>query len=151
MAGRMLIERVIHDIAGRFPPSSGDDLTGFVIDADHFLGECEALEWVEVERAANPSSLLEIRAQVAASVSTDQDVRHALLKAWHEIAHNHFQASAVHFYKEATVLRFVTVISDEAFFVSGTVRVAGPHYPALVQRYDRDFGASHGSLPNLRA
>lgn len=146
-----MIERVIADIAGRLPPSSGDNLTGFVIDADHFLGECEALESIHVDRATNPSSLLEIRAVVSASVTTVQEVSHALLDAWQSIAYTHFQASAVHFYKEATVLRFVTVISGDAFYVSGTIRVAGPHYSALVQRYDRDFGASHGPLPNLGA
>jgi hypothetical protein len=146
-----LIERVIADIAGRLPPSSGDNLTGFVIDADHFLGECDAFESVEVDRSTNPRSLLEIRAEVAVSVNTVQEISHALLDAWQSIAYTHFQASAVHFYKEATVLRFVTVISNDAFYVSGAVRVAGAHYPALVQRYDRDFGASHGPLPALRA
>ncbi len=146
-----MIERVIADIASRLPPSSGDNLTGFVIDADHFLDACESLESVNVDRSTNPSSLLEIRAEAAASVNAVQEISHALLDAWQSIAYTDFQASAVLLYKEATVLRFVTVISGDAFYVSGTVRVAGPHYPALVQRYDRDFGASHGPLPSLGA
>jgi len=144
-----MIERVISDIVRNIPPSSGDNLTGFVIDADHFFAQCETLESVAVNRSPNPLSLLEIRADAVASVNTVQDLSHSLVGAWESIAYGHFQASAVHFYKEATVLRFVTVISGDAFYVSGTVHVAGPHYPNLVHRFERDFGAMHGPLSSL--
>jgi len=146
-----MIERVIADIAARLPPSSGDDLTGFVIDAEHFLGKSEALASVDVSCSADPTSLIEVRADVTPHISTVQDLSHALIDVWQLIAYTHFQAAAVHFYKEGTVLRFVTVISGDAFYVSGTVRVAGAHYPALVHRYERDFGASHGPLSNLNS
>lgn len=144
-----MIERVISDIVRSIPPSSGDNLTGFVIDADHFFGQCEALESVAVNRSPNPLSLLEIRANAAMSVDTVQDLSRSLIDAWESIAYGHFQASAVHFYKEATVLRFITVISGDAFYVSGIVHVAGPNYPNLAQRFERDFGAMHGPLSSF--
>ena len=146
-----MIERVVAEVARTLPPSSGDNLTGFLIDADHFFGESRALRSVEVDRSADRSSLVEVRAEVAPSVETVQDLSDALVKAWQPIAYSHFQAFAIHWYMEATVLRFVTVISDDSFYVSGTVRVAGSHYPTLVERYERDFGASHGLLPHLEA
>ena len=144
-----MIERVIADIAGRLAPSSGDSLTGFVIDADHFLGASEALQSVTVKRSTSPSSLIEVRADAARSIETVQELSRALTEAWQALSYPHFQASAVHFYKQATVLRFVTVISGDRFYVSGTVRVAGPHYPNLVQRYERDFGRTRSPLSNL--
>lgn len=147
----MLIESLIADITGRIPPSAGDNLTGFVIDAEYFLDNSEAFESVHIERSKNLDSLLEIHAEVAASISSVQEIHHRLLGAWQSIAYSNFEASAVHYYREATVFRFVTVISHDAFYVSGMIRVAGPHYPTLVQRYNRNLGASLGSLPNRNA
>jgi hypothetical protein len=145
-----MIERVIDEVIRRLPPSDGDNLLGFQIDADHFLGECDALASVEVERSSDIRSLLNASAILADHVSSLHDISQALFAVWQSLYYPHFHASAIHWYREATILRFLTVISDDGYFVTGTVTVSGEQYPRLVEKFEREFGGLRGPLPRLR-
>lgn len=144
-----MIEEVISSVIENMRSSSNDVSEGFFLDVDHFLEECQALQSVQVESSSDPRSLVVATAEVDPSVDSIQDLTFALKEVWAAIAYLHFEATSIQWFKEATVLRFVTVISDDNYYVTGTIRVAGPHYPLLAQRFERDFGDMHGPLPNL--
>jgi hypothetical protein len=144
-----MIEEVISSVIENMRSSSNDVSEGFFVDVDHFLEQCQALQSVQFEPSSDPRSLVVAIAEVDSSVESIQDLTYALKEVWGAIAYLHFEATSIQWFKEATVLRFVTVISDENYYVTGTIRVAGPHYPLLVQRFERDFGDMHGPLPSL--
>jgi hypothetical protein len=134
-----IIESIVGSIRCQLPPSSGDNLTGFLMDADHFFSEHGAFATVDVRRSEDVTSQLNVTLSISERVQSLQDLAYALGDVWRSIAYQHFEASSVTWFREATVFRFVTVISGELFFVSGTARASGPHYPRLVEAFERDF------------
>jgi hypothetical protein len=134
-----VIDDIIRHIAGTVPAVSGDNLTGFVIDAEHYFGLCTPFRKVEVERVRDPLSIVTIHAQIRDDVASVQNISQALSSALPKVAYNYFSACSVDWYKEATVLRFVTVSGQGAYYVSGTVFASGPSYPRLLAAFERDF------------
>jgi hypothetical protein len=141
-----VIEDLIRRIAETVPAVSGDSLTGFVIDAEHYFGQCDPFESVEVDRRRDPLSIVIVRAQVKDDVASVQDISQALSSALPQLTYNHFSACSIDWYKEGTVLRFVTVPAGAAYYVSGTVLATGPSYPRLLAAFERDFGKLHGPV-----
>ena len=146
-----MIENLIVRIAREFPASSGDNLDGFVMDADCYFSQQDAFASAQVERGVGPLSVVNISIILAESVQSLQQVARALEAAWTETRYKHFAASGITWYREATVLRFVTVVSDESYFISGTATASGPRYADLVQAFERDFGSMHGPLPSTES
>lgn len=95
----------------------------------------------------NPMSLVNISAEVTRHVDSLQDVCKALSEVWQSMRYRDYDAASLSWYRETTVLRFVTVISGGAFYVSGTITVAGPRYPTLVAKFEREFVSA--TLPSI--
>ncbi|MGB2718033.1 MAG: hypothetical protein WBC51_27850 [Vicinamibacterales bacterium] len=144
-----MIEAVIQAVRGQGQPSSGDNLAGFAIDADHYVAEGGALVDVDVRTTDRPECLVEVRATVADHVQSLQDVASALREAWTSLAYSDLQATSCGWYREATVLRFVTAMQRPALFVTGRIVARGGPQERLVERFIRDFSALHGQLPHL--
>jgi hypothetical protein len=142
-----MIEDVIRLVVARLRASTGDNLLGFLYDAEHALAEVHsaAFSSVEIFSSQEPTALVKARLVVSPIVATLQEVSQALSSAFQFVAYNHFQASALKWYREATVLRFVTVMSAD-IYVTGWLTVAGAHYPRLIEAFERDFGALHGPI-----
>ena len=104
-----IIESIVGSIRCQLPPSSGDNLTGFLMDADHFFSEHWAFATVDVRRREDVTSLLNVTLSISERVQSLQDLSHALGDVWRSIAYQHFEASSVTWFREATVFRFVTV------------------------------------------
>jgi hypothetical protein len=79
-----MFDAVIQTVLSQGQPSSGDNLLGFSIDADHYVAEGGALVNVDVRRSDRPDCLIDVRATVADHVQTLQDVALALRGAWVE-------------------------------------------------------------------
>lgn len=135
-----MIERTIQRVMESTAPSSGDDLLGFEIDADHFFGENEALVNATVSRTEDLSCMLELRGEVADHISSLQQLSGVLNEIWQSLAYSHYESSSCEWYQEAMVFRFVTVISGDDFYVSGRMIVGGENYSRLVNRFENDFG-----------
>jgi hypothetical protein len=134
-----MIEQVIRVVVSNASMSFGDDLTGFVIDADHALEGEATFENVQIARTDRRESLLEITATVPAGMTTLQDVANALRRAWEFMAYSELQATSVAWFREATVMRFVTASSRGQLCVTGRILVTAPHYDQLVSRFEQDF------------
>ena len=144
-----MIPELIARLRETIPPSEGDDLLGFEMDCDVFFGEGASIDNVAVTHSTDPCELLRIRVRLAPSAATLQDVSHALTTAWQNVAYSDFQATSLEWFQEATVLRFVTVISGARFFVSGCAVATGPTYASLVSAFHRDFGTLRGPLRHM--
>jgi hypothetical protein len=69
-----------------------------------------------------------------------------LTQALPQLVYNHFSACSVDWYREATVLRFVTVPARWDYCVTGTVLATGPRYPELLAQFEREFSTIHGPI-----
>ncbi len=53
------------EVLRRYPPSSGENLLGMMIDLESLLADLEALDCVQVRAAERPECLIEARCRVA--------------------------------------------------------------------------------------
>ncbi len=63
------------------------------------------------------------------------------------LAYAHLQATSCEWYKDAMVLRFVNVISEDALYVTGKMVVGGGHYSDLVEKYEGEYGRRLANSP----
>ena len=134
-----MIERIIQQVMESTSPSSGDNLMGFEIDADHFFGSNEAFVEAAVSRTEDLSCMLEMHGEIASHIVSLQQIGAVLNEIWQNLAYAYCEASSCQWYKEAMIFRFVTVISGDAFYVAGRMIVDGEHYSRLAERFENDF------------
>ena len=84
--------------------------------------------------------MIEIEAVLAEGVDSLQAVANQLKGLWDVLAYNCFEASSIEWYREATILRFVTVNKSEGYYLTGKVRVSGGPYPKLAESFQQHFG-----------
>jgi hypothetical protein len=105
------------------------------------------LESHDLTVSDSPLSMINVTATLATDVERLAAVAQMLRAIWDAVAYRHFEASSVQQFRDASILRFITVISDDAFFVSGTVRVKGDSYPRLVANYERHWKCTLDASP----
>ena len=142
-----MIESVIQNLMASHSPSSGQNLLGFEFDADHYFGSNEIFADAKVVPYDNPLCMFELRGQILEQISSIQHLHTKLDEVWQKLAYSHFQATSLKFFREATELRFVTLISNDSFYVTGKMIAGGGHYPQLVEQYEKDFGITLASSP----
>jgi hypothetical protein len=142
-----MIEEIIRDWSCRLTLSSGDNLTGFMMDADWALGELEAVTDVTVSPSGDPLSL--VNALVTFQVSSLSLISQGLAQAWPSFAYTDFSAVSIQRYVEATVMRFITASSNGTLCVTGTVVATAPNYVRLAADFDREYGSLTERLPNI--
>jgi hypothetical protein len=142
-----MIELIVQRVIEAIPPSSGDDFLGFYYDVEHYFVDSNSA-FVHATAAVRDdnSCLLEMRGDIAPHISSLQEISGELHDLWRTLAYPHFQASSCKWYQEATVLRFVTVIHDDLFYVTGKVMVGGGHYAELIKKFERDYRMKIPSL-----
>ncbi|MGE0708062.1 MAG: hypothetical protein AB7T09_08645 [Planctomycetota bacterium] len=156
VAPKDTVEAVMEQITKSQFPSSGGNLSGFLIDLEHAL-ECSPVVAGNVQvrvygqqgawerRDDLLSNMVEVHAEVAEDVDSLQELASGLKRLWGDVHYGYFEATSLIWAKEATLLRFVTVLDRDELFVTGTLRVSGMHYQPLVDRFEKGFGP----LPSL--
>ena len=144
-----MIEKVIKQISTELHPSARDNLTGFLIDAEYALEESEMFKTVGVSSTKDRLCLIKAHVEISSEIATIQDLNILLYDAWNKLRYTYFSASACQWYKEATIFRFVTVSSKNAYFVTGKITANGVPYSNLVEMFERDFGNINGPLPSI--
>lgn len=135
-----MIENLIHQLTATLPPSSGLNLQGFTADLEHALRNKPGFfTSAQVKLGPDPSRLIEATALITDEAKSLQDVKQALLDIWRATAYSFFQASSCIWYQEATVLRFVSIISPEEFFVSGVITAQAGPYARLAKEFEQKF------------
>jgi hypothetical protein len=142
-----MIEEIIREWSSRLPRSSGDNLTGFIMDADWALGEIEGAREVNVNRSDDPHSM--VNALVTFEVSALHLIAQGLANAWPSFAYQELAVVSIQRYLEATVMRFITAASGGKLCVTGTVVATSPNYADLADEFDREFGSLGGKLSSI--
>lgn len=140
-----MIESVISLVQQSCLIAAGSNISGFITDVDFAFYQSTMFKEVDITTSSDKNSLIRARALISPAAHSVQQIGDALLSICNYIGFNHFTASSIKWYREATVLRFVTAAS-ETLYVTGTVVASGPKYPRLVERYDQDFGNLSGPL-----
>jgi hypothetical protein len=144
-----MIEDTIRDWVKRNRLSAGDDLLGFVMDCDAYLGAQDIFSMADVQRSEDPLSMVNAALVVKSSVPSLQDISRAIKAAWTEIAYREFQASSLRWCEEATVFRFVTGDPLVGLGVTGTFIATGDHYARLVDEFRAEFGKLGAKIQQL--
>lgn len=145
------LEVVIDGIVSSQAPSRGDNLRGFLHDlgellerstafTSHTMSIFEGSDPWGPRQGLSPSNMVDVQAEVSGDVESLQDLARELQRVWNSVRYSYFEATSLGRHKEATVLRFVTVIERGDVFVSGTITVAGSNYPALTEKSEKGFG-----------
>ncbi len=145
-----MIESLINQIAERIPQSSGANLLGFTDDLDYALWKSKnIISPYKISRTEILHRIVTVRAQIADSVKDLQNVFEAIEAVWTSVAYRYFEASSYECYKEGAVLRFVTIIRDELFFVSGAIILEGEKYRKLISEHQQKIEKAYESLPSM--
>lgn len=142
----MIIEELIKEWSARLRLSSGDDLGGFLLDVDFAFDEVSGVTSVNCADSATSLSLVNVIVTFETGISSVQAIGDALSSGFRRLAYPSFQASSVAWYREATVLRFITAARDGNLCVTGTMIGVTEKYDRLVDAYDYSFGSMGGRL-----
>lgn len=153
-----IIERIIALIAstypgvgtGGYPGIEAGDYVGFEMDVDHYLAQKMAFKNIETAPTSNPMSIIDIRANVAWSVSSIRKLNGAILDAWHMFQYPELAGAELKNYRELTIFRFVTVNMLGPYYVSGTLLVEGAKYRRLAEKHEREREEPHPPLPYFK-
>lgn len=123
-------DELLSAISSRMAPSEGDNLRGFVLDANALFGG-SGVDDFRATSTAYRQELVRISVRLDETLESARDAATILLRGWQSCAYRHFQATSLTLFREAARLRFVTVVSSESFFVSGTAFAWGARYSSL--------------------
>lgn len=135
----MVTDDVIARVLAWAKPSSGDNLLGFEIDAEHAFASTEIFDTIRIEETSDPSCLLRVHLTAAGDTQALQDISSALRKAWSQLVYLGFEANAIEQYRDAVVMRFVTATGDGKLCVTGEAIATSSNYEQLVEDYERKF------------
>lgn len=93
--------------------------------------------------------LLVLKGETPKPASSLQEIEDLAVKLWDDLAYKHFQASECKPYKESIGFRFITIPSNEEYFVSGILLIKCPNYAFLADEYSQKYSIlnSLSSLP----
>ncbi|MFY0677942.1 MAG: hypothetical protein JXR18_11720 [Neptuniibacter sp.] len=130
-----MIEETIAKIitSPNYSPSDGDNLLGMDYDVFHCLDSNEILVVEEIKQTGQNECMFSINLEASKSAKELHDVRQALKEAWEFIQYGYFEASSLSVTPKSAVLRFITVIGENQFYVTGCVKVSGPNYERIAR------------------
>lgn len=120
-------------ISPDYEPSSGDNLLGMEYDIEHAFESSEVFDKVMIKRTEDNRCMFQITLSVSDNVEILHDVSDALTEAWDFIQYQYYGASSVIIGQDKAALRFVTVIGENQFYVTGLVWVKGTAYEKLAK------------------
>ncbi|MFL6333540.1 MAG: hypothetical protein ACJ754_09555 [Pyrinomonadaceae bacterium] len=135
-----MIERIIQQVVESTSPGAGDSLTNFEIEARRYFGSNEAFLNPTISRTENSLCMFQLRGELASRISSFHQLGGALSEVWQNLAYAHCECSSCEWYKDSAVFRFVTVISGDAFYVTGKITIYGAHYSRLVKKFENNLG-----------
>lgn len=114
-------------------PSEGDNLLGMDYDVFHAFDSREIFSEIDVKQTDKEESMFEIQLSISEEAKELHHVRTGLIDAWAFIQYGYFEASSMNIGRKQAVLRFVTLIGENQFYVTGTVTVSGAKYQQLAR------------------
>jgi very-short-patch-repair endonuclease len=145
-----LIEEFINNISRNIDAVDYDDLDGFLMDIDYALWEVkDVISLVKVNTLSDPKWKVEVCGVIADNVNTISEVVQSIKDVWALVTYDYFGSANFVFYQEALVFRFITVASDEKYYVSGAIILQGAHCQELIFEHQRKLGKTNNLLPSI--
>ena len=141
---KTMIEKTIESLVKELSPSDGDNLLGMDYDICHYFDTSDATKFISREQTNNNKCMFIINLEATEAATDIGSVTESLSEAWECIMYNYFECGSIEKYKEMEVLRFVTVIGKDSFYVTGKAVVSGERYLQLAKKYESSFS----ELPN---
>lgn len=138
----MNIENLIDMVTTTGSPASEEWLVGgWIVNAKDALSHTKELVKSQVTVTTTARCIVLVKAKASESAASIQEVNKCLKSAWAAgMAYKYFQATNCTWYKEAMVLRFATMLSDDAPYITGKIIVDGVRYASLASMYEAASG-----------
>ena len=136
-----MIEGVIEDITNRIPPSDGDNLLGFEIDCDNYFNEDDLIS-AKIIKTGDVKNMLRIELTINEGFASIQNLSHKISEMYQMIEYSNFSLHGLKWLSKELNFRFITIISNDQFCVSGTIIVKGEFYEKLYKQFKKDFPGS---------
>jgi hypothetical protein len=115
---------LVRAVAAVAPPADGDNLSGMVIDFDHYLWRCPSIEEVIVTSSGDPSCQLTARCRAAAGASLER-VAADIEQVWlSDLRYGYWEAHLLRTTAVSVELDVVTRISAGGYYITGRVIAA---------------------------
>lgn len=138
-----MIEAVIDQISKAYTSAFGDNLLGFRVDADEFIGRAKWADQITFQTQNDPKCVIKINVTLLDDIESLQRLAFDMKIIWNIIGYNDFEATSIKRYRTATILRFVTLI-ECAYCITGRIRASDGPYSRLAE----DFEARFRELPD---
>lgn len=148
MNDKLTINTIIKSIEDAYPPV--DPGNKFFKEVDHFFCGNESFKRASSELVDEPLCMLELKAQVRETFTSFKDIASLMYEIWRELAYDHFEASSCTHYRQASVLKFVTVPSFQDYYISGHMIVNAVKQEHIAAQYEKDLAGAK-ELSNLPA
>ncbi|MCG8043912.1 MAG: hypothetical protein JAY72_21185 [Candidatus Thiodiazotropha endolucinida] len=134
-----MIEETINTVVSSLFPSSGDNLLGMDIDICHYFESNTKLKFISRRQTGDPGCMFVVHLEATEDAHDIADISSALEEVWDNLAYSYFESRTIKKYKRKAVLRFVTVIDENSFYVTGNAIVTGNRYEKLAAEYGNNF------------
>ncbi len=132
-----MIEKTIDLIIKELSPSDGGDLRGMDYDICAVFENSKVFECTSIEQSDDVSCMFIINLQALEISNHISEILNAICVARESITYSHFSAHSLQRFEEQAILKFVTVISEEHFYVTGKIVISGKEYQRL---YRKSYG-----------
>ncbi len=123
-------EKLLEQIQLTNPPGYS---VGWLDDAHHFFSENDAWAKAHAFEKNDVDCQLELKSVISSKVDSLNQLANIQRKIWHELSYRYFELSELVFYKECSVLRFVTIMTPTSQSCVGRMVAGGAHYQALTE------------------
>lgn len=139
-----MIDAAISSVVKELSPAKGDDLTAWEYEICNFFDVSDAIKYeldgnnfVSYElNKKNRECMFTVYLKATNKARDIHDVCNGLIKGWNHLYYTFFQSSLVEIYRNCTILKFVTVIDEGQFYVTGKAVVNGKRYRKLAKMYE---------------
>ena len=134
-----MIDDIIKTISQKIPQSYGINLDGFKIDCDYLIEDKRFLS-TSVVLTNNSENMIKIIIEIDESFGSIQKLSNRLRFLYSLIEYSHFSSYSIEWLQDKMLFRFITVISKDKFYVSGSIEISNNNYRKLYEKYLAEFG-----------
>lgn len=145
-----MIESMIAGILNSTELSSPENLDGFFVDADYFLGAMKICDTCSVSATGDPNNCIVATVVLNESPKSIQEIIWAVQEVWPKLSYYDLDATSLVVYEEGIFFRFVTAVPAKKLCVTGMLVFKGGPYHELYEEYLERFrfaGANRQHAP----
>lgn len=128
-----MFNKLVGEIIAQVPVYCG---SGWLDDANYYFCENPSLIQASARETVDPTAMLLLKASADEHFKTLLEIRSLQYSIWNKMNFSYFSATSHDFYKEAAVLRFITMANRRSC-LTGRMIIGGPNYDALLTKQEQ--------------